>query len=156
MSLFTEHFTTFRTGGWLVYLDVEVNLREEIKKITIVLKTARMTDLFNMPVESAFLAEDVGAVGTDNAFHVVEPPHVRGQVGNLFVALRAGQVLQLGHVNLQSVDVESGLGGELLITVRTLPHIGGNTEHGGRTRPHFLAGLAGTGQDRFIVRTDLS
>ena len=47
-----------------MYLDVEVNLREEIKKITIVLKTARMTDLFNMPVESAFLAEDVGAVGT--------------------------------------------------------------------------------------------
>ena len=73
MSLFTEHFMTFQTGGWLVYLDVEVNLREEIKKITIVLKTARMTDLFNMPVESAFLAEDVGAVGTDDAFHVVEP-----------------------------------------------------------------------------------
>ena len=73
-----------------MYLDVEVNLREEIKKITIVLKTARMTDLFNMPVESAFLAEDVGAVGTDDAFQVVEPPHVRGQVGNLFVALQAG------------------------------------------------------------------
>ena len=33
---------TFRTGDWLVYLDVEVNR-------------------FNMPVESAFLAEDVGS-----------------------------------------------------------------------------------------------
>ena len=157
MSLFTEHFLTFRTGGWLVYLDVEVNLREEIKKITIVLKTMRMTDLFNMPVESAFLAEDVGAVGTDDAFHVVEPPHVRGQVGNLFVALRAGQVLQLGHVNLQSVDVEGGLSGELLITVRTFPHVGGNTEHWGRCRADFLRGFARTRTrlDRFTVWTGL-
>ena len=104
MSFLTEHFMTFRTGGWLVYLDVEVNL-------------------FNMPVESAFLAEDVGAVGTDDAVHVVEPPHVGGQVGHLLLTLRAGQVLQLGHVNLQSVDVEGGLGGELLITVGTFPYV---------------------------------
>ena len=108
-----------------MYLDVEVNL-------------------FNMPVESAFLAEDVGAVGTDDALHVVEPPHVGGQVGHLLVALRAGQVLQLGHVNLQSVDVEGCFSCELLITVGTFPHIGGNTEHWSWTRPHFLRGFAGT------------
>ena len=112
MPLLTEHFMTFRTGGWFMYLDVEMNL-------------------LNVPVESALLAEDVGAVGTDDALHVVEPPHVGGQVRHLLLALRAGQVLQLGHVNLQSVDVEGGLGGELLITVRTFPHVGGNTEHWG-------------------------
>ena len=76
-----------------------------------------------MPVESAFLAEDVGTVRTDDALHVVKSPHVGGQVGHLLPALRAGQVLQLGHVNLQSVDVESGFGGELLITVGTFPHV---------------------------------
>ena len=125
MSLLTEHFMTFRTGGWFMYLDVEMNL-------------------LNVPVESALLAEDVGAVGTDDALHVVEPPHVGGQVGHLLLALRAGQVLQLGHVDLQSVDVEGGLGGELLITVRTFPHVGGNTEHWSWTRPHFLRGFTGT------------
>ena len=35
MSFLTEHFMTFRTGCWFVYLDVEMNLRE--KKITIFL-----------------------------------------------------------------------------------------------------------------------
>ena len=114
-----------------------------------------MTDLLYVPVESALLAEDVGAVGADDALHVVEPPHVGGQVGHLLVALRAGQVLQLSHVNLQSVDVEGRLGGELLITVGTLPHIGGNTEHGSWTRPHFLRGFAGTRLDRFTVWTGL-
>ena len=60
-----------------MYLDVEMNLRE---KMTIMLKTARMTDLFNVPVESALLAEDVGAVRAHDPVHVVEPPHVTRQV----------------------------------------------------------------------------
>ena len=59
-----------------MYLDVEVNLREEIKKITIVLKTARMTDLFNVPVESAFFAENVGTMWADDAFYFVVSSHV--------------------------------------------------------------------------------
>ena len=50
-------------------------------------------------------------------------------------------------MNLQSVDVESGFGGELLITVRTFPHVGGNTEHGGGAWPRFLRGFTGTGLD---------
>ena len=103
-----------------------------------------MTDLLYVPVESALLAEDVGAVGTDDPVHVVEPPHVGGQVGHLLMALGAGQVLQLGHVDLQSVDVEGSFGGKLLITVGTFPHVGGNTEHRSWTRPHFLRGFAGT------------
>ena len=121
-----------------MYLDVEMNL-------------------LNVPVESALLAEDVGAVRTDDALHVVEPPHVGGQIGHLLLTLRAGQVLQLGHVNLQSVDVEGGLSGELLITVRTFPHVGGNTEHWGRCRADFLRGFARTRTrlDRFTVWTGL-
>ena len=65
-----------------MYLDVEMNLRE---KMTIMLKTARMTDLFNVPVESALLAEDVGAVRAHDPVHVVEPPHVTRQVRTLLV-----------------------------------------------------------------------
>ena len=127
-----------------MYLDVEMNLRE---KMTIMLKTERMTDLFNVPVESALFAEDVGAVGTDDAVHVVEPPHVGGQVRHLLAALGARQVLELGHVNLQSVDVEGRLSCELLITVWTLPHVGGEAEHWRRSRTDFLRRFAGTRRD---------
>ena len=108
-----------------------------------------------MPVQSTFLAEDVGTVRTDDALHVVKSPHVGGEVGHLLPALRAGQVLQLGHVDLQSVYVEGGLGGELLITVGALPHIGWQAEHRGWSCPHFLGSFTGTALDSFRVWTRL-
>ena len=126
VPLLAKDLVALGTGGWLVDLDVEV-------------------DLLDVPVESALLAEDISAVRTHDAVDVVEPPHVGCEVRDLQPALGAGQVLQLGHVDLQSVDVESGLGGELLVTVRALPHVGGEAEHwpGG----HLLRGFAGTRLD---------
>ena len=56
-----------------MYLDVEMNLRE---KMTIILKTERMTDLFNVPVESALFAENVGTMWADDAFYFVVSSHV--------------------------------------------------------------------------------
>ena len=88
-----------------MYLDVEVNLREEIKKITIVLKTARMTDLFNVPVESALLAEYVSAMRTNYTVNIVSSPHVRGQIRKLSMTLRTRQIFQPRHVDFQTVDV---------------------------------------------------
>ena len=66
VPLLAEDLVALRTGGWLVDLDVEV-------------------DLLDVPVEGALLAEDVGAVGTHDPVHVVEPPHVARQVGTLLV-----------------------------------------------------------------------
>ena len=74
--------------------------------------------LLYVSVEGTFLAEDVRTVRTNNALHIVFLPHVDCEVRNLLVTLWTRKVLEAGHMDLQSVDVERGLGGELLVTVR--------------------------------------
>ena len=78
------------------------------------------TNLFNVSVEGTLLAEDIGTMGTNDAFHFVVSSHVRREVRRLLTTLGAGQILKTRHVNLQSVDVQGGLGGELLVAVGTL------------------------------------
>ena len=80
------------------------------------------THLLYVSVESALLAEDVGAVRAHDPVHVVHLPHVLSEVRDLLVTLRTWEILEAGHMDLQSVDVEGSLGGELLSTVRTLLH----------------------------------
>ena len=73
-----------------------------------------------MSVEGTLLAEDIGTMGTNDAFRFVVSSHVRREVRRLLTILGAGQILKTRHVNLQSVDVQGGLGGELLVAVGTL------------------------------------
>lgn len=58
--------------------------------------------LLDVPVESAFLAEDVGTVRTDNSLHIVMPPHVRGQISCLLATLGTGQILETSYMNLEN------------------------------------------------------
>ena len=106
-----------------------------------------------MSVKSAFLAEDVRTMWTNNTIHIVFFAHVRGKIRNLLVALRTGQVLQAGHVHLEPVDVEGGLGGELLLAVRALPRRARVAQHGlaaasglGLSSGRLLAGHRRRGQ----------
>ena len=64
VPLLAEDLVALGTGGWLVDLDVEV-------------------DLLDVPVESALLAEDVAAVRTDNAGHIVRLTHVHRNINTL-------------------------------------------------------------------------
>ena len=89
-----------------------------------------------MSVEGTLFAENIGTMRTHNSFHVVMSPHVRSQIGSflknkcitifklIFIlsyltALWARQVLEACHMDFKSVDVESCLGGELLVTIWT-------------------------------------
>ena len=73
-----------------------------------------------MSVEGTLLAEDIGTMGTNDAFHFVVSSHVGSEVSRLLTTLGAGQILKPRHMDLQSVDVQGGLGGELLVAVGTL------------------------------------
>ena len=46
------------------------------------------------------------------------------------IALRTWEIFQASHMDLESMNVESSLGGKLLITVGTFSNIGWNAEHG--------------------------
>ena len=73
-----------------------------------------------MSVEGTLLAEDIGTMGANDAFHFVVSSHVGREVSRLLTTLGAGQILKTRHMDLQSVDVQGGLGGELLVAVGTL------------------------------------
>ena len=77
-----------------------------------------------MSVKSAFLAEDVSTMWTNNTINIVFFAHVRGKIRNLLVALGTGQVLEASNVNLEPVNVESCFSCKLLITIWTLSNIG--------------------------------
>ena len=77
--------------------------------------------LLDVSVESALLAEDVSTVRADDSLHIVLPPHVRGQICRLLATLGTRQILETSYMNLEPVDVERGLVGELLVAVRAPP-----------------------------------